>query len=88
MENLRMSYRQSVEFVRRYPGYAIGLGSIYYAAITINDWESVAGNFGHFSIYWSAFAEALVAFFGVIAASYIMYNYQLRMTNESITNDE
>ena len=73
MENLRMSYDASVEFVRNHPGYALGLGSVYYAMISINDWKIIADALGHFSVYWSAFAEALVAFFGVIAASYILY---------------
>ena len=78
MENLRMSYSESVEFVRSHPGYALGLGSIYYATIGFNDWEIFSEALGHFSVYWSAFAEALVAFFGVIAASYIMYSYKLK----------
>ncbi len=75
MENLRMSYKRSVDFVRSHPGIAIGLGSVYYLMISWNDLGIVAGNLGRFAIYWSAFAEALVAFFGVIAASYVMFKY-------------
>ncbi len=72
MENLRMSYQKSVEFVRNHPGLAIGLGSIYYLSIKINDFPPVRNFFGNFNIYWSNFAEALIAFTGVIAASYLV----------------
>jgi len=80
MENLRMTYDESVDFVRSHPGYALGLGSIYYAMIGVNDWKLFSDALGHLSVYWSAFAEALVAFFGVIAASYIMYTYKIKST--------
>jgi CysZ protein len=75
MENLRMSYKKSIDFVRNHPGIAIGLGSIYYAIISINNIPSVNKIFGNLNIYWSNFAEAIIAFIGVIAASYIMYAF-------------
>jgi len=74
MENLRMSYKKSVEFVRNHPGMAVGLGSVYYAAISFNNISLINSIFGNFNIYWSNFAEAIVAFVGVIAASYLMFS--------------
>lgn len=76
MENLRMTYKQSVDFVRAHPGLAIGLGSIYYFVINWNDWKIFHTSSDRLSLYWPIFSESLVAFFGVIAASYLMYQYQ------------
>jgi uncharacterized protein involved in cysteine biosynthesis len=76
MENYRMSYKKSVTFVRQHPGLAIGLGSIYYIFISLNNLIDHPAMSKHLVIYWSAFSEALVAFLGVIAASIIMYQYK------------
>ena len=73
MENYRMPYRDSVQFVRDNPGLAIGLGSVYYLMISFNTIFEGRLVSEHFSVYWSAFSEALVAFIGVIAASVLMF---------------
>jgi CysZ protein len=72
MENHRMSYKESVQFVRTHIGLSIGLGSVYYIAININQLTFVKEAIGHTSLYWSSFSEAIIAFIGVIAASIIM----------------
>jgi uncharacterized protein involved in cysteine biosynthesis len=74
MENQRMNYQTSVKFVRSHPGIAIGLGSIYYGIISLNNLPYLQNSLGHFfNVYWSGFAEALVAFMGVIAAAIMMH---------------
>ncbi len=72
LENHRIGYKQSVAFIRNHAGLAIGLGSVYYAVITINDIEIIKQNLGHLSVYWSGFAEALVAFVGVVGGSILV----------------
>jgi len=76
MENYRMSYRKSVDFVRSHPGLALGLGGVYYSIISLNNLLEGHLFNAHTSVYWSGFSEALVAFIGVIAASILMYKYQ------------
>jgi len=76
MENYRMNYQTSVNFVRQHAGLALGLGAVYYVIISINNLDFMAQKLGHFTVYWSAFAEAFVAFIGVIAASYLLYQYK------------
>ncbi len=73
MENYRMPYRDSVQFVRDNPGLAIGLGGVYYLMISLNTIFEGQLVSEHFSVYWSAFSEAIVAFIGVIAASVLMF---------------
>lgn len=73
MENQRMSYKQSVEFVRNHPGLAIGLGLIYFLMIHLNDLPQIRQMFGEYELYWTGFGEALVAFLGVIAGSIVLY---------------
>ncbi len=68
MEIKRMNYRSSVAYIRSHIGLAIGLGSIYYLMITINDIPLVESYLGNINLYWSVFSEAIVAFIGVIAA--------------------
>jgi len=68
LENYRYNYKASVVFVRSHLGLAIGLGSIYYATISINDIQTVKSTLGHLSIYWSGFGEAFIALIGVIGA--------------------
>jgi len=72
LENNRVGYQESVAFVRNHMGLAIGLGSVYYAVITINDIDFIKQSLGHLSVYWSGFAEALVAFVGVVGASILV----------------
>ncbi len=81
MENYRMSYRASVQFVRKNPGLAIGLGMVYYLIISFNTIFEGQLVSEHFYVYWSAFSEAFVAFIGVIAASILMSKYK---QNEAI----
>ncbi len=73
MENYRMSYKASVTFVRNHPGIAIGLGSVYYLMISLNNLLENRLISQHTAIYWSAFSEAVVAFLAVIAASYLLF---------------
>ena len=73
MENHRMGYKASVDFVRAHPGMAIGLGTVYYLIIRINDIPIFKDSLQHYAIYWSGFAEAIVAFIGVIAASMVLH---------------
>ncbi len=68
LENYRYNYRASVGFIRNHVGLAIGLGSIYYTMISINDISAVKLALGHLSIYWSGFGEAIIALIGVIGA--------------------
>ncbi len=70
LENYRIGYNQSVDFVRNHPGIAVGLGLLYTLLINFNDKFFQTDN--HFVIYWTAFGEAIIAFAGVIAASIIM----------------
>jgi uncharacterized protein involved in cysteine biosynthesis len=72
LENHRINYNKSVTFVRTHAGFAIGLGSVYYAIISLNDIEVVKQSLGHLAVYWSGFAEALVAFVGVVGASILV----------------
>ena len=81
MENYRMPYRESVQFVRNNPGLAIGLGSVYYLMISLNTIFEGHLVSEHFSVYWSAFSEALVAFIGVIAASILMFEKRKKTCN-------
>ncbi len=76
MENYRMSYKASVNFVHQNPGIALGLGSVYYLAISANNVVEGSLISHHTAIYWSAFSEALVALIGVIAASIVMHRKQ------------
>jgi len=73
MENYRMPYRQSVDFVHKHSGLAIGLGGIYYLIISLNDLLEGHLFNEHTAVYWSSFSEAFVAFLGVIAASVILF---------------
>jgi len=73
MENYRMPYRQSVDFVRKHNGLAIGLGLVYYVMISMNDLLEGHLFSEHTAVYWSAFSEAFVAFLGVIAGSVILF---------------
>jgi len=76
MENYRMPYRKSVDFVRSHPGLALGLGGVYYGIISLNNLFEGHLFSTRFSAYWSGFSEAFVAFIGVIAASILMYKYR------------
>jgi len=69
MENHKMNYKESVKFTRTHVGLAIGLGFVYYSVVRINDISFIQNILGNFSNYWSAIAEAIVAFVGVIAAN-------------------
>ncbi len=73
MENHRMGYKTSVDYVRSHPGMAIGLGSVYYLMIRINDVPAFQNVLQHYAVYWSGFAEAIIAFIGVIAASVVLH---------------
>ncbi len=84
MENYRMPYRDSVQFVHQNPGLAIGLGSVYYLMISLNTIFEGQLVSEHFSVYWSAFSEAIVAFIGVIAASVLMFE---KRKKNSINNN-
>ncbi len=72
MENHQMNYNKSVSFMRKHLGLAIGLGMVYYAVVKINDIQVVQQLLGNMSVYWSSFAEAIVAFIGVIAANIVL----------------
>lgn len=76
MENYRMSYKASVQFVYQHTGLVIGLGLVYYLMISLNILLEGKLISPHFSVYWSAFSEAFVAFIGVIAASILMSKYK------------
>ncbi len=80
MENYRMSYKSSMQFVHQHTGLVIGLGLVYYLMISLNVLLEGKLISPHFSVYWSAFSEAFVAFTGVIAASILMFEYR----NESL----
>jgi len=82
MENYRMSYNHSVNFVRQHPGLAIGLGSIYYLIISLNTLLEGRLISQHLSVYWSAFSEAFVAFIGVIAASIIIHHKYFKTVSQ------
>ena len=71
LENYRIGYNPSVKFVRSHSGIAVGLGLLYTLLIHFNDKFFHTDN--HWTIYWTAFGEALIAFAGVIAASIIMF---------------
>ena len=73
MENRKMGYRQSVEFVRGHPEVAIGLGMIYYGMLKITGWTSAFRLAGDYTLYWNSFGEALVAFIGVIAGTLALH---------------
>ena len=73
MENYQMNYKKSVQFTRSHIGLAIGLGAIYYMVISLNDLAIFKTILGNLSVYWSAFAEAIVAFIGVIAANIVLH---------------
>lgn len=72
MENHQMDYKSSVSFVRSHIGLVLGLGVVYYSIVRLNDLYVFKVMFGDISVYWSAFAEAIVAFVGVIAANIIL----------------
>ncbi len=73
MENQRMNYKESVEFVREHFDLAIGLGLIYFLMIRFNDWPPIKYFLGKYEMYWTGFGEALVAFLGVIAGSIVLF---------------
>ena len=85
MENYRMSYKASVQFVHRHSGLVIGLGLVYYLMISLNILLKDKFISPHVSVYWSAFSEAFVAFIGVIAASILMFKYK---QNEAISQSD
>jgi len=72
MENHKMDYTNSVKFVRSHSGLALGLGAVYFGIVQINDLSFTRSLLGNATIYWSAFAEAIVAFVGVIAANIVL----------------
>jgi len=72
MENNKMNYKKSIAFMRSHIGLGIGIGSIYYSVIIINKLKIFQQTFGDIAIYWSVFAEAIIAFIGVIAANIVM----------------
>ena len=82
MENYRMSYKASVNFMHQNPGIALGIGSVYYLAISANNILEGTLIDRHTAIYWSAFSEALVALIGVIAASIIMHRKQVGLSKK------
>ena len=78
MENHQMNYKSSVKFARSHVGLVIGLGAVYYFAISINDLPLFKNILGNVGVYWTSFAEAIIAFIGVITA-----NIVLNITNKS-----
>jgi CysZ protein len=73
MENRKMGYKESVEFVRNHSGLAIGLGAIYYAMIRINNWPWFYQKLGDNAIYWTSFGETLIALVGVVAGTWALH---------------
>jgi len=69
LENYRYSYKESIHFMHSHIGAAMGIGIVYYLVISANNHVYVQQLFGRFTVYWSAFAESLIAFIGVVAAS-------------------
>ena len=72
MENHQMNYKKSVGFARSHLGLVIGLGCVYYSTISINTLPFFKNILGNISLYWITFAEAIVAFTGVIAANIVL----------------
>ncbi len=74
LENKQLNYKESIKYVRTHAGYAIGLGAVYYFVISVNNIELFQNIFGRLNTYWSSFAEAIIAFIGVIAANIVLNN--------------
>ena len=72
MENHQMNYRKSIEFARSHLGLLIGLGVVYYFTISIDNLPFFKNILGNIGLYWVTFAEAIVAFVGVIAANIVL----------------
>lgn len=72
MENHQMNYRKSVDFARSHLGLLTGLGMVYYLTISLDMQPFFKDILGNISLYWVTFAEAIVAFVGVIAANIVL----------------
>ncbi len=81
MENQQMNYKKSIRFARSHLGLVIGLGMVYYFVIIINNFPFFISLFGKMSIYWTTFAEAIIAFIGVIAANIVLNKALLKEYN-------
>ena len=86
LENQRLDYYQSVNFIRKHKGFSIGLGLVYYLVLKFNNLPFVYDIFRANTYYITTFLEAFLLLIGVVAATIFVVEVQNKKSTSNIAD--